>query len=270
MSPVAGAERPTAGREFDWSSTRQFDWWRVLLAFAIPSAIAFTGFHVVLPALVAAGLPKLLAWSLVAAVMLAGLVVAGVALCAREAAALGIGTPRRLLLGRLAPRQWVFAIAALIAALLVAGLVQPLAVYLLQAMGGIPEYLPFWLDPSVNPEQTDAAVLSPGMPLAGNYAFLALIGVTLLLNVLAEEFYFRAWLLPKMQRFGALAWVFNGALFALYHTFQLWLLPVLLVVSLASAFVVQRTRSVWPALVVHLVANFLVSVAAIALLTIGG
>ncbi|MBT5072489.1 MAG: CPBP family intramembrane metalloprotease, partial [Kordiimonadaceae bacterium] len=45
--------------------------------------------------------------------------------------------------------------------------------------------------------------------------------MTLFLNILTEEFYFRAYLLPKLSKYGNLSWVINGGLFALYHSFQL-------------------------------------------------
>lgn len=261
------AERPG----FDWSRVRQLSLPGVLLAFAVPSAIAFGGFHWLLPGLVAVGAPKLLAWCLVAAAMLLGLALTGLVLNAREAGVLGIRLSERLLLRRITGRQWLVALGVLLGGLVLSLLVQPVVVPLLQLFGAeIPDYLPFWLDPAVNPANAAPEALSPGYPLAGNVAFLAVIAVTLLLNVLAEELYFRAWLLPKMQSRGTTwAWGGNGALFALYHTFQLWLLPVILVVSLASAFVVQRTRSIWPAFIVHLVANFLMSVAGVALLVLG-
>jgi len=151
---------------FDWGKTRQLSVIQVLLAIFIPSGIAFMGFHVVLPALVANGLP----------------------------------------------------------------------------------------------------VLSPGLPLQGKYGLLPLIGIALLLNILTEELYFRAWLLPKMSRYGAWSWVLNGVLFALYHTFQLWLLPVLLVASLLFAFICYRSKSIWPALVAHLIGNFLLSILGVLML----
>ena len=66
-----------------------------------------------------------------------------------------------------------------------------------------------------------------------------------------------AWLLPKMMTLGGVAWAVNGAAFALYHTFQLWLLPQLIPLSLFMAFVVYYTRSIWPALLFHLAVNSL-------------
>jgi len=120
----------------------------------------------------------------------------------------------------------------------------------------IPDYMPFWLDTSIDPTKVEINVLSPGYPLKGNFIFLIVMTIALLLNILAEEIYFRAWLLPKMHSLGKWSWMINGLLFALYHTFQLWLFPVLFVGSITTAFVVHKSKSILPAFAFHLIANF--------------
>ena len=103
--------------------------------------------------------------------------------------------------------------------------------------------------------------------------FLALVlvvmALALLLNILAEEIYFRGWLLPKMQRLGKWSWVVNGTLFALYHTFQLWMFPMIFVLSLATTLTVYLSKSILPAFVTHIVANFLLSIISIIVLVLG-
>jgi membrane protease YdiL (CAAX protease family) len=133
----------------------------------------------------------------------------------------------------------------------------------------IPDYMPFWLDMSINPMSADINVLSPGYPLKGNFMFLMVMSVTLLLNILAEEIYFRAWLLPKMSSLGEWSWIINGLFFAMYHIFQLWLFPVLFVVSITTAFVVYKSKSILPAFTIHIVANFIMAIAGILYLVIG-
>ena len=46
----------------------------------------------------------------------------------------------------------------------------------------IPDYMPFFLDPTIDPTATDMSILSPGLQLHGYYGLLPLIGITLLLN----------------------------------------------------------------------------------------
>ncbi|MBN1758119.1 MAG: CPBP family intramembrane metalloprotease, partial [Chitinispirillaceae bacterium] len=52
-------------------------------------------------------------------------------------------------------------------------------------------------------------------------------------------------------------WVISGILFALYHTFQIWLLPTLIIATCSMAYITQRTKSIIPSLTVHFVVNFL-------------
>jgi membrane protease YdiL (CAAX protease family) len=90
------------------------------------------------------------------------------------------------------------------------------------------------------------------------------------LNISAEELYFRAWMLPKLSRFGKASWILNGVLFAGYHTFQIWLFPQLLIASLGMALIVRLTRSIWPAVAGHMVVNFLLGMLGPLALVLGG
>lgn len=95
------------------------------------------------------------------------------------------------------------------------------------------------------------------------------MAITILLNILAEELYFRAWLLPKMSKYGNISWVINGTLFALYHSYQLWLLPTILVASLLMAFIIFKSKSIWLTLAAHFVGNFLFTILGILMLVMG-
>jgi membrane protease YdiL (CAAX protease family) len=78
-----------------------------------------------------------------------------------------------------------------------------------------------------------------------------------LLNVLAEEFVWRAVLLPKQEaRWGRAAWLLHAALWGVFHlsfgaTVVLLALPCLLVVP----FVAQRTRNTWAGVAIHALSN---------------
>lgn len=244
--------------EFDWHNAPQLSLGRLLIATAIPSAIAYGGFHGALPLLVASGMPVVIAWPVVAIVMLLGLICVALGLLRHEANALSVSLWARMCLKPLTCRQWCAYLCVMVLGLLASLAVQPWNMVFMQAFSlSVPSYMPFFLNPTLNPQTVDAAVLSPGYPLHGSYVFLPLMAVTLVLNILAEELYFRAWMLPKLSRFGAWSWVVNGSLFALYHSFQIWLLPVLWVASLFFALVVYRSKSLWPSMAAHLVGNLL-------------
>lgn len=248
-------------KTFEWISCKQFSLGQIILAFVIPSVFAFTGFRFVLPWLVAQGYPKVLMWGMVASIMLFIFAVIGFALIQKEAKQLNISVKERLLIKRVPLKQWLICFGIMIVGLVVSqGLVPVIPTFIQWTGLSIPDYMPFWLDPSVNPMETDLNVLSPGYPIQGNYVIVIVMAVTLLLNILVEEIYFRAWLLPKMQSLGKWGWVLNALLFALYHTFQLWLFPILAVVSLSITFTVHFTKSVLPAFTLHFIANFLLAV----------
>ncbi|MFC2169853.1 lysostaphin resistance A-like protein, partial [Acidobacteriota bacterium] len=133
----------------------------------------------------------------------------------------------------------------------------------------IPDYAPFFLNPTINPADADPSVISPGLPLKGQFVMIPLMAIALLLNIMAEELYFRAWILPKLSKYGNIGWVINAVLFALYHSFQLWLLPVILVGSLIWAFIIYKSKSIWPALVGHLVGNFLLTILGVLMMILG-
>lgn len=257
------------GNTFDWNKTSQLSVVQFLLAVFIPSGVAFIGFRVALPALVAKGYPVLIAWPSIASVMLLALVIIAILFLNKEAKSLGISLWSRMCMKKLSVKEWrlyiVLIVVGLIAALATQTLVPPFmnAVHL-----SVPSYMPFFLNPAINPTATDMAIVSPGMPLHGQYGLLPLIGITLLLNILTEELYFRAWMLPKLSRYGAWGWVLNGTFFALYHTFQIWLLPTLLVASLFFAFIFYKSKSVWPPFAAHLVGNFLFSILGILILIV--
>jgi membrane protease YdiL (CAAX protease family) len=255
---------------FVWEKAKQFTLPGLLLAVFIPSAIAFAGFHGIAPMFVRAGMPSIYAWFAVAAVALAVFDVVALVLLSREARSLGIGLSNRLCLERIPARMWLISIGILIAAIALSFGAKYLIPPFMRVFGlRIPAYTPFFLDPNAVVSPSTAASLAPGVTLKGNYGILGLQAVMLILNISAEELYFHAWMLPKLSRYGKASWIVNGVLFALYHTFQIWLFPQLLVASLGMALVVWKTRSVWPVIAGHLVGNFLLGMLGLAALVFG-
>jgi len=245
-------------KQFDWADAPQLNALQIFSAFAIPSAIAFTGFRFVLPAVHASGTPSIVGWPVIASIMLLGFTVAPIWLMQREAKQLGISLWERLCLKPLDRKKWIFSIIVLIVGLVIAGGAAAAVPIWMDLTGLVPpEYFPFFLNPTIDPMATPVSELTPGFDLRGAYWLICLLIVTLFLNILVEELYFRAWLLPKMVSLGAASWIINGVAFAFYHTFQLWLLPQLIPLSLIMAFVVYQTRSIWPAFAIHLIVNSL-------------
>jgi len=255
---------------FNWEKTKQLSVIQLLLAFALPSVFAFVGFRLVLPMLVKSGTPVLIAWPSVASVMLLVLVIVAFILLRSEAKQLNIPVTSRMCLKKLSIKQWLSYIAILIIGFVFAAISVQLVEPLMKVTGlTIPDYMPFFLNPTINPADVDPSVLSPGLPIKGQFVLIPLMTIALLLNIMAEELYFRAWILPKLSKYGRIGWVINAVLFAFYHSFQLWLFPTILVGSLIWAFVIYKSKSIWPALVGHLVGNFLLTILGILMLILG-
>lgn len=241
---------------FNWEKTKQLSVIRILLAFFIPSAFAFTGFRVILPLIHEKGIPAIIAWPAMASGMLFVLVAAAAVLLRGEARELNISLKERMCLKALTPKQWGLYIGILFLGLIVTLLFSKASIYLTKLPGlSVPDYFPFFLNPAIDPMKTDPALLAPGFIIKGAYWLIPLICLTLILNILTEELYFRAWLLPKLSKYGKASWLVNGTLFACYHTYQLWLFPQILPLSLIMAFVVYKSKSIWPALAIHMLAN---------------
>ena len=255
---------------FNWSKLKQLNLLQVILSFLLPSGVAFLGFRLILPWTVDNGYPKVLMWGVIASIMLLIFVIIGFILIKKEAKANNISIGDRLLIKNLGIKQWFICLGVMIIGIFLSFAFTPLVEYFKELPGlSIPDYMPFWLNPSIDPMNTDMEILSPHYALKGNYLVVLIMSICLLLNILAEEIYFRAWLLPKMQKFGKWSWVLNGFLFALYHSFQLWLFPMILILSLATTLTVYLSKSILPAFLTHIVANFLLSILGIIALVFG-
>jgi len=252
-----------------WDNTKPMRLPVLLAAVFLPSSIAFFGFHVILPRIVASGMPVILAWPLVASVMLSGLIVFAFWRLNREAREMDVSLKKRLCLIKVKGKDWGITAALVVLILILSGPMTKLSVMLLNAFNiTVPEYLPFFLNPRIDAMTAGMDQLSPGLDLSGQYWIILPVLFTIILNVLTEDLYFRAWMLPKMHTYGKMAWLLNGFLFASYHTFQIWLFPVLIIASCAMAFITQKSRSIIPCLVVHFLIN--VGMAAVSMIMLIG
>ncbi len=243
---------------FKWEDAKQLTLLQIILAFLAPSLFAFTGFRIILPKIVERGASSIVAWSVTASIMLFLFCIVAIVLLNKEAKTLGITLSQRMCLKKLSLKKWGIYVGLLLLGLIGSSALNGLTVMLSKMpMVGVPSYYPFFLNPTIDPLAADMSVISPNLNLSGAYYLIPLMMITLLLNILTEELYFRAYLLPKMQSLGKMSWVVNGVLFAFYHIFQLWMLPVILVGSLIFTYSVQKSRSIKPAFALHLIANTL-------------
>lgn len=116
----------------------------------------------------------------------------------------------------------------------------------------LPAEIPDYLDPS---KQQSLALLRQELAAQGVLPFIPLV---LIVNIAAEELFWRGMIFPRQElEHGRRTWLVHGLLWAFSHLFQYWMLPPILLGSLALAWTVQLTRSTWASVVAHLVNNAL-------------
>jgi membrane protease YdiL (CAAX protease family) len=119
---------------------------------------------------------------------------------------------------------------------------------LLPLPAGIPDYL----NPSK--QQSLASLMQPIV----DQGILLWIPTVLALNIAAEELFWRGMTFPRQELVhGRRTYLIHGLLWALSHLFQYWMLPPILIGSLALAWTVQHSPSTWVGVVAHLVNNAL-------------
>lgn len=91
-----------------------------------------------------------------------------------------------------------------------------------------------------------------GVSVQGRWELVFLFVMVLAFNVVGEELWWRGIILPRQElTHGRWTWIVHGLLWTAFHAFKWWDLVGLLPVCLVIAYVSQRTRNNWPALIAH-------------------
>lgn len=101
-----------------------------------------------------------------------------------------------------------------------------------------------------------------GVSVEGNWWLILFWLGWLVINIGGEEFLWRGYALPLQERvFGRGAWLVNGLCWnLLIHAFMWWNVFVLMPLSLAVPYLVQRYRNIWIGVWLHGLGNLLVLV----------
>ena len=79
----------------------------------------------------------------------------------------------------------------------------------------------------------------------------------MLLNILAEDTYYRGVLIPKLNGlFGHWAWLAGGLAFMIKHLYVWWRILEVMPLALAGAFLVGPMGSLWFAMLAHFLGNY--------------
>ncbi|WP_433073472.1 lysostaphin resistance A-like protein [Dactylosporangium sp. CA-052675] len=197
-------------------------WPRAIALHLLPGAAGALVFAALAPVLAAAGLP--IVWGMFAAVLL-------------------VLAPVELYLARSVRPAWAVSWRVLLPTLAAAALLPGLVQWL--------EPAPWW------PLAVDTA--RPGWQVA--VTITGWVVCFVLVGPVAEEVYFRGYLLPRLPARTALAAPANAALFAAYHLWQPWTWLTVAVFALPLAVAAGRPRGLPAAVLAHVLVNLVMLVA---------
>lgn len=104
----------------------------------------------------------------------------------------------------------------------------------------------------------------------GKQAILLTLIFNLLLNgiiaPLAEEYYFRGYLLPRMQTWGKWAFILHTVLFSLYHFWQPYIYLTLIVAMMPMVWLIWKTKDLRIGIYTHCALNVIGALASFGLL----
>ncbi|HSJ58413.1 MAG TPA: CPBP family intramembrane glutamic endopeptidase [Anaerolineae bacterium] len=110
----------------------------------------------------------------------------------------------------------------------------------------MPTAIPDYINPvkQLSVTQIGAQLASEGV--------VPLIPFVLVLNILGEEIFWRGMIFPRQElTYGKRTFLVHGTIWALSHAFQYWLIPPILLSSLALAYVFQRSKNTWIGILGH-------------------
>ncbi len=81
--------------------------------------------------------------------------------------------------------------------------------------------------------------------------------IAALLAPIAEELYFRGYLLPRLSRFGFWAVPIHTTLFGLFHVWTPWLVVARAIGIIPFAYIVQRKQNIYIGMIAHIIFNTL-------------
>ncbi|MCH8532598.1 MAG: CPBP family intramembrane metalloprotease [Saccharospirillum sp.] len=209
-----------------------------------PGVLLLLGFVLIAPVMARLGLPTLLAIIIVDALVVLPLMMGILYFVSRKKTGVPVlGYRERFKWPQLAGLATVSLLCAVMAFLLMTPFSDFLSVTYFY-------WLPEWF--AISHYATHPESYAYGAVLV---TWLLAMVVTSIAAPIVEELYFRGYLLPRIDRFGAWAPLINLVLFALYHFWTIWLTPVRIVALLPMVYLVWFKRCLYIGVIVHLALN---------------
>jgi len=116
---------------------------------------------------------------------------------------------------------------------------------------------PDFFPAEINPLKVSTPGLFFGTDVSGQWGYALAYFVGWFFNIVGEELLWRGYLLPRQEAsHGRWAWVVHGLLWTAWHVFWKWNLLNLLPITLAIAYVAQKTKNTTVPILVHGAVNF--------------
>jgi CAAX protease family protein len=240
MTTVAAARAERAAAP-PAAAVDQLGWPALVALHLVPGALVTAAFVGLAPMVEGIGLPPIAALLIAIVVVLVPFELGVVLWAGRAQGGALAAVPYRQ---PIAPRTWLWLVPALVlAAFLGFGIHQTIEPQLIRSLFG---WLPEWF---VTPISLDR--VGDYSRAAWTVTLVAFFAINGFIGPIVEEFYFRGYLLPRMERLGRWAPLVNVSLFSLYHLWSPWQLVARILGFGPTAYAVRWKRNVYLGMAVH-------------------
>ena len=114
----------------------------------------------------------------------------------------------------------------------------------------LPAYIPAGLDPALRTVSQYRELM--GLETANVWGICALIWMLMFFNTMGEELWWRGYIYPRQElAHGTKTWIIHFAMWTLFHVFEYFRWLEIIMVSPPLSYITHRTRSNWPAILIH-------------------
>ncbi|HEY71602.1 MAG TPA: CPBP family intramembrane metalloprotease [Anaerolineae bacterium] len=207
--------------------------WQSLLFFLLPGLYGVFAFYVLFPILVRWGMPEEFAYGTQMLSVFLLLILAAIIGLRNDGWSLHWETAQdRLRIKGMDGTAWKWTLIFLFLSLLLGFLLNMLGQFVFEKIG--------FTAPDAD------------IPLT-NIPFMVIV---LIFNIICEEIWWRGYILPRQElEHGKWAFLVNGILWACFHLFKWWAVPLMLLRNWMVPLVAQRTQNTTPGIVMHFISN---------------
>ncbi|MBN1580518.1 MAG: CPBP family intramembrane metalloprotease [Anaerolineae bacterium] len=240
------------------SSLKPLSFGPSLLYFGLPALAFVIGFHWLMPLFIDLGMLPYYAYLTGLTIPLALLLVASLIWLRLEGRPFTWSSIKaRFRLEPMMGKDWLWSIGAVLVGSVVGFVLlsQLSGLLIKNGLMPVPANLPDFVSPQTITDPMVAYDTAVG-GLRGNWLPVLAMTITLVFNILGEEFWWRGVVLPRQElALGRWTWVVHGLMWAVFHIFKWWDVLNLVPVCLSLAFVCTRRKSTTPGIVIHSLTN---------------